>query len=257
MTRKLIFALLFSALIGTAWAKDDKTEDLNQWAKSELAKYPETVNGVTVIYPTMSDDGKLSVSDIIDIEGKSQKEIFAGALVFIKNNINPEFELIESVDYDSYRFILARKTEQGSGKTASSYEYIMAFQVADGILSFVTYDIKAGWREKGLLPRKMDLEKLKPQTNERHKELVTEFSYLSTKYLLDMAEFIKSAKIPLITHWKELKSETVVKGMNETEVKIVFGRPYNERKTGSRVKWMYEDNSVVIFTDGIVSTVIN
>ena len=57
--------------------------------------------------------------------------------------------------------------------------------------------------------------------------------------------------------WKEIKAGDVVKGMNESEVKLVFGRPYNERKTGKRIKWMYEDNSVVVFTDGIVSTVIH
>ena len=240
-----------------AIAKDEKQDELNQWAKSELAKYPEVVEGVNVMYPTMSDDAKLSISDIIDIEGKSKDEIFTGALVFIHNNMIPEMEALESIDYDSRRFILARKTEQGSGKTTSSYEYIMAFQVADNMLSFVIYDIKAGYREKGILPRKLDLEKLKPQTTERHKELVTEFSYLTSKYLLDMADFIKTSSIHQISHWKEIKAGDVVKGMNESEVKLVFGRPYNERKTGKRIKWMYEDNSVVVFTDGIVSTVIH
>ena len=72
-----------------------------------------------------------------------------------------------------------------------------------------------------------------------------------------MADFIKTSSIPQISHWKEIKAGDVVKGMNESEVKLVFGRPYNERKTGKRIKWMYEDNSVVVFTDGIVSTVIH
>ena len=258
MKRNLIIALLTIISICTVSAKEkESSEELNQWAKSELAKYPEVVKGVTVIYPTMSEDGKLSVSDIIDIEGKSQDEIFTGALIFIKNNINPEMELIETVDYDSRRFILARKTEQGEGKNTSAYEYIMAFQMADNIISFITYDISAKYREKGIIPIKLELEKLKPQTNERHKELVTEFSYLNSKYLLDMADFIKSNPLPQISHWKELKEGTVVKGMNETEVKIIYGRPYSERLTGQRNKWMYEDNTVVIFTNGIVTTIIN
>lgn len=240
-------------------AKDDASADntLSQWAESEMAKYPETVDGVKVFYPSMNDDGKLSVSDLIDIEGRKKTQIFTNALVYIYDNLNAETEVIESIDYDSQRFIISRKLKQGSGKNTTSYEYISAFQVADGLLTFVSYDIKVEYREKGILPRKLNIEKLKPQENPRHKELVEEFSFLNSKILKEMAEYITATKPGTVTHWDDIKAGNAVKGMNMTEVKLALGRPYSERQMGKRTKWMYDNNSVIIFTDDTVTTVID
>lgn len=239
-------------------AKDDKaTDNLSQWAESELAKYPETVDGIKVFYPSLDENGKLSVSDIIDIPDKAQIDIFTNALVYIYDNYNPESEAIESIDYDSNRFIIARKLKQGSSGKTTSYEYISAFQIADGILSFISYDITCEYREKGILPRKLDIEKLKPQENPRHKELVEEFSFLNSKILKEMSDFICTSDNEKVTHWDEIKNNQAVKGMNKTEVKLALGRPYSERDMGKRTKWMYDNNSVIIFTNGIVTTVID
>ncbi len=258
MKRQLFIAISILLCATPMIAKDETSsaEELSQWAESEMAKYPEMVDGVKVYYPSMDDKGKLSVSDLIDIEGKTQREIFTDALVYIYNNFDAESEVIESIDYESNRFIIGRRLKQGSGKTTTTYEYISAFQVADGILSFVSYDIRAEYREKGILPRKLDIEKLKPQENERHKELVEEFSLLNSKIIKNMSEYIASAKSETVTHWDEIKAGNVVKGMNKTEVKLAFGRPLNERETGKRTKWMYDNNAVVIFTNGLVTTVM-
>lgn len=258
MKRYFLFAI--SAIICTAslTAKDDKsTDNLSQWAESELAKYPETVDGIKVFYPSPDENGKLSVSDIIDIPDNTQTGIFTNALVYIYDNYDPENEAIETIDYDSRRFIIARRMKQGSGGKTTSYEYISAFQIADGLMSFIAYDIRAEYREKGILPRKLDIEKLKPQENPRHKELVEEFSFLNSKFLKEMADYISSTKAENITHWNEIKDNQAVKGMNKIEVKLALGRPYSEREMGKRTKWMYDNNSVVIFTNGIVTTVID
>ncbi len=239
-------------------AKEDKTTDnLSQWAESELAKYPESVDGIKVFYPSLDENGKLSVSDIIDIPDNTQTGIFTKALVYIYDNYDPETEVIESIDYDSRRFIIARKMKQGSSGKTTSYEYISAFQIADGLMSFISYDIRAEYREKGILPRKLDIEKLKPQENPRHKELVEEFSFLNAKFLKEMTDFISSSDSEKVTHWDEIKNNQAVKGMNKTEVKLALGRPYSERDMGKRTKWMYDNNSVIIFTNGIVTTVID
>lgn len=239
-------------------AKDDNAADnLSQWAESELAKFPETVDGIKVFYPSLDENGKLSVSDIIDIPDNTQSDIFTNALVYIYDNYDPENEAIESIDYGSNRFIIARRMKQGSGGKTTSYEYISAFQIADGLMSFISYDIRAEYREKGILPRKLDIEKLKPQENPRHKELVEEFSFLNSKFLKEMSNYISSTEAEKVTHWNEIKNNQAVKGMNKTEVKLALGRPYSEREMGKRTKWMYDNNSVVIFTNGIVTTVID
>lgn len=257
MKRLLIIATASLLCSSSLTAKDNKpADDLGQWAESELAKYPETVDGVKVYYPAPDEDGKLSVSDLIDIEGKSKTAIFTNALVYIYDNFDSENEVIESIDYESKRFIIARKLKQGSGKNTTAYEYISAFQIADGILSFVSYNIRAEYREKGILPRKLDIEKLKPQENARHRELVEEFSFLNSKILKEMSDYISSTTPESITHWDDIKEGNAVKGMNKTEVKLALGCPYSERVSGKRTKWMYDNNSVVIFTDGIVTAVM-
>lgn len=253
--RYFISLLLLLPLLNLS--AEEKTGSLSQWTTEELSKYPETVNGIEVFYPSLDENGKLAVSDLLDIPGKTGESIFIGALEYIYDNLDPELESIESIDYDSHRFIMARKMKQGSGKTSTSFEYILAVQVADGILSFGCYDISAEYREKGILPRKLDIEKLKPQENERHKELFIEYSHLNSKFLRNLAIYISQNKIDSVSHWDAIKSKKVVKGMNKTEVKLVYGRPISERTTGKRVKWMYADNAVVIFTNDVVSTVID
>lgn len=249
----LLFAMLLVSISMTA---EQKTESLSQWAAEELAKYPEKVEGMTVFYPELDENQQLVVSDIIDVPGQSEVQIFTNALVYLYDNLDPETESIESIDYDSHKFIIARKMKQGSGKTTTAYEYILAFQMTDGLISFACYNIDAEYREKGILPRKLALEKLKPQEIERHKELVIEFSSLNTKYLNDIAKYATETKPEVVSHWENIENKEAVKGMNKTEIKLIFGRPVSERITGKRTKWMYADNSVVIFTNDIVTTII-
>jgi hypothetical protein len=44
--------------------------------------------------------------------------------------------------------------------------------------------------------------------------------------------------------------------MNQTEVMLVKGKPTSNRTSNSRVKWMYGNDNVVIFTDGKVTNII-
>lgn len=131
-----------------------------------------------------------------------------------------------------------------------------AFQVVDGMLSFVTYNIQTAYKEKGILPRKMAIEKLKPQEKEQHKNVVETFSYVNSKFLQEMVEYVKSAQNQPVTHWEEIETSDVVKGMNETEVKLAAGRPSTVREQGNKTRWMYSNTFVVVFTDGVVTTVV-
>ena len=71
-----------------------------------------------------------------------------------------------------------------------------------------------------------------------------------------MAAYVSDNPSLKVTHWKDIKDGTVVKGMNETEVKLVGGAPVSVRKMGKRSKWMFSNDFVVIFTGGVVTTVI-
>ena len=59
-----------------------------------------------------------------------------------------------------------------------------------------------------------------------------------------------------VKHWPEIKKGIVVKGMNEAEVRLIGGSPRSINNTGERVQWMYSNDFIVIFTNGMVSAVI-
>lgn len=212
---------------------------------------------VKIYKPENTNDGTIAVSDVIDIPNRSKDEIFTGILSFIYNNLNTETEAIEKVDFDNQRITLFRKLKQGEYKDATTYEYLISFQMGDNMLSFIASELKAEYKEKGFLPRKLDFEKLKPTEKERHKELIDEFSTLNSQYLHSIAKHVATTKPETVTHWSQIKAGKAVKGMNKTEVIMTLGRPAIERTTGTREKWMYGNEYVIIFTNGIVSSIID
>lgn len=257
MIRIFLYIVVAVILACPVSAKEqvNATLDLGEWAREQAAALPESIDGVKIFRPIV-DDGKAVVSDLIDLPATSAECLFTAALAFIADNIEPETDVIDAIDYESYRFALTRMQTQGTGKNTASYKYTLAVQAADDIMSFSEFDIKVEYKEKGILPRTIGLEKCKPAENTRHRELVEGFSFVSSKFLKDMCDFISANKDLKVTHWNEIKSNQVVKGMNEVEVKLAAGRPANVRSTGNRTKWMYSNDFVVIFTEGIVSTVI-
>lgn len=236
-------------------AKDDSPANLAEWVQQQKDVLPATVDGVTVYRPTI-DNGNAVISGLIDIPDIDKERVFVAMMVYAADNLDLETEKIDNVDYSKKRFVVARNVSEGEGKDAATYTYNNAFQAFDGIMSFLAYEISIGYREKGIIPRTLAFEKLKPEKNTRHKELIENFSILNSKYLDGMARFVKNADNISVSHWDEINARKIVKGMNATEVKLIAGRPRNITESGSREKWMYNNDFVVVFTDGIVSNVV-
>lgn len=224
-------------------------EDLPQWAVS----MPELVDGVTIFAPG-NDGGKMIVSDLVDFEGKPQANIFANILYTVQQNFDSETEEIEKTDYKTARISLRRS--QADADNAATYNYTIALQITDNIMSFHVFDISVSFKEKGILPRTLAIEKFKPAENQRHKELVQGCVIGISKYIAGLAAAVNAGAAEEVTHWDEIAAAKVVKGMNPTEVLIIKGRPASERKSGSRLKWMFGNENVVIFTDGLVTSVL-
>ena len=242
--------------------KEDKNVEVSENPKSGISQIKDSPKAtfkdeVTMYHPIVSNDGTMAVSDVIDIPGRNEDEIFTGLLIYLYDNFDAKLEEIGVVDFDNRRVEMRRKLKQGEYKNTTSYEFVLSFQMGDEMLSFVTTELKAEYREKGILPRKLDFEKLKPEENTRHKELIDEFSTLHSTYLHQLARSIALTEHQKVRHWDELKAVSIVKGMNQSEVKIVKGKPSIERVSGTRVKWMYGNEYVVIFTNGIVTSIID
>jgi len=258
--------LMAAATASTATAsKKDKSEkdeiagmDLRTWAEEQAKILPAEVNGVRMMRPIIENE-KATVSELIDIPGVSKEQIFIAALLYATehlDNSEKAIDKIDVVDYDARRFVITRRANHGEGKNESAFKATTAFQCADDMLSFATYDIDVTYKEMGFLSRTRAIEKLTPMKNDRHKELFEDFAYTNSTYIMDMTRFISEHPDLTVDHWQEIKNQEVVKGMNETEVKLAVGIPLSNRTSGSKVKWIYSNNYVIIFTGGKVSTVI-
>ena len=254
MTNKLIAIILFSAASFSIFA-DENSTTLENWSKDLAQNGPEFVNGVKMYRPTMN-DGQLTVSDFFETQEKNDETALTKSLLFCINNLDRTNEYIETIEPDQKRFLIDRYIIDGEGKDEMKFSYKLAFQVTDGIISFIASDITVEFKEKGFFPRKIKIEKLKPEEKEDHKKIIENFSYLNSKFLQELAKFVNEGNCQEVSHWPEIASGHAVEGMNETEVLIAVGRPINIRNQRTKAVWMYSNDFVVIFTDGTVSSVV-
>lgn len=260
MPRLFVTILAILALAVPAFAKDDKktTEsDLVTWANGQASRLPDEIDGIKIYRVNGFDtDGKARVTAFIDMPGLNQEKCFEAAIISVIDNMDTGLDAIEAIDFNSKKFAVMRSIEQGEGKNTTTFTFTTAFSFDEGLMSFVTYDITIGFREKGLIPRKMAIEKMNPAANKRHKELTEDFALVSSRMIDDIVRnSAKNSALPII-HWNEIKAGTVIKGMNETEVKLIGGQPRSVTKSGNRVQWMFNNDFIVIFNDGFVSNVM-
>ena len=237
-------------------AKADGSGDLVGWVEENAGRGPEEIDGVKIFRPTET-DGKQMVSDIFEVAGMDKMTIMAKALAYCTDVLDKETEIIETVEPASARFVIGKVLTAGEGRNAATFTCHIAFQAGDGILSFACYDLTASYKEKGILPRTLAFEKLKPAEKSQHKEMVEAFSIANSRFLKEVFDFVATGECQPVTHWAEIEACEVVKGMNETEVKLSIGRPAHVSNAGGgRVKWMINNSFVIIFTDGVVTSVI-
>lgn len=232
-----------------ATAQDGGESSLSSWVE----EFPESIEGVKIFSPQM-EDGVIRISDLVDFEGRDRDRVFVNALSDIRSNAEGTVEEVENVDANGRRIKVHRQSPSPGGD--ATYNYSVAFQMADNMISFLIYDISISYKERGIVPRTQQIEKLKPKENRRHKELVDGFVVDASKYIGRVSEAITANSAQEVNHWAEINSGTVVKGMNQTEVLLVRGKPSSSRTSGNRIKWMYGNERVVVFTDGVVSTVL-
>lgn len=257
--RITLIALAIMAVATVPVAADDNApagNDLAGWVEENAGKAPDMVDGIKIYRPTET-DGRQMISDFFDVPGTDKMTIMAKALAYCTDVLDKETEIIETVEPASGRFVIGKMLTVGSGRNAVTYTYHIAFQSGDDVLSFACYDITVQYKEKGILSRTLTFEKLKPEEKEQHKEIVETFSIENSRFLNDVLNFVKTGECDPVAHWDEIEACQVVKGMNMTEVKLSIGRPAHVTDQGNgRVKWMISNNFVVIFTDGIVTSVI-
>lgn len=215
---------------------------------------PESVDGVEVLRPGV-DAERINVSDLMDFPGLPTDTVFVRLVKSLRERFSADTEDFARIDFADRRMAMRRSVSDDSD-AGVEYNYSVSYQPADGMLSFMVSDISVSYKEKGILPRTIPLEKLKPKTNRRHRELYEGFVLHITRYIEALSGLIRDSDALPVTHWDELAGGRAVKGMNTTEIILLKGRPNSERRTGSRLKWMYGNEDVIVFTDGIATAII-
>lgn len=250
---KITLAAAFMLLSVAAQAKDAKPEiPIDQWLLTHSTSAPAEMDGVAMHYPVMS-DGIVTISATLPVKIIDGQQILTNALV--ANNDNQELTLV-SVEPEQGEFVYTVKQQRGSYKDAATVSYNLNGVCEKGQIILTACNIAVNYKEKGIIPRTLKMEKFNPGKHQRHAELIDLTALEVSKLMAQLASSAESEKAESVSHWKEILAGNVVQGMNMTEVTLAKGKPFSVSGPASKTKWRYEDNMLVIFTDGIVSRVI-
>lgn len=243
--------------------------DYNEWIPQQ--QWPSDIDGVKQFYPstqvveTVGDDDANAndtvavVTGRLSVSGLDARQCFLSALVFASNNFNvDDNEGFEEIDYSGLGFKILLKTTQGGNNNETTYTRSISCKTDDGCIDFTVNEIDCRFRDKGVIPRTIRMEKLQPDKNKRHAELVKEFVEVNSDYLGRLADYMSSRNDIQSPNFAKLeKGGNVTEGMNMDEVTILLGPPLNKRKSGKKYRWIYSNDFVVIFTDGVVTKIVN
>lgn len=241
--------------------------DYNVWIPT--SGWPSVEGGVEQFYPQSiaipSEEDEAVVDTVavvkgsITMPGMDARQCFLAALVFASENFDTELgEGFEDIDYKNLNFKILLKSTQGANNTETTYTRSLNVAATDGMLNFTTTDIDCRYREKGIVPRTLRLEKLQPDKNSRHASLVKEFTEVNSSYIDKLRQYIATRNDIMSPNFDKLAAGSkVIPGMNMDEVTILLGVPLNKRKSGEKFRWIYSNDFVIIFTDGVVTKIVD
>ena len=209
-----------------------------------------------------TDDGALIVSDIIDFPRTSKNELFAKSVIATRDNITGENDVLEEIDFKDEKIFFVKSISNGKGggklldKEIATYKFAVTVTPSSDALLLTVDDMWVTYKDKGILQKTTPIGSLKDD-NSRQDALKKEFVNILSNFLNQYVQDVRNAEYQKISHWDEIEKGRVVKGMTQYEVKVLKGSPRNESKNGERVKWMYANDNVVIFTNGVVTSVID
>lgn len=237
--------------------KDPKPPvDYTEWIS--IQELPAQEDGVTLFYPsTEPTDGAAVIKGTIPVKGLDARKVMLATLLYAVNNFDTEAdEGLLSVDYDKNEFSAMLKSTQGTNNKEATYTRYLTVKAKEGGFDFATTDVAVRYREKGLIPRTLPLASLHPESNTRHGELVMELTWVNSKYLNDMGAYAVSRPDIVAPNLAAVKNGKVTIGMLPDEVNILLGPPLEIRKSGEKRRWIYGNETTVIFENGKVSRVI-
>lgn len=238
--------------------KDPKPRvNYTSWIASK--DFPKEDEGLKLFYPqTAASDSCTVIAGSLPIKGLTPQQAMLAAMIYVSENLEPEGqERITEINFPQREFSFLLSTTVGSNNREATYNRLVTIKGSKGALVFNVSDIDIRYRQKGLIPRTVDIETLHPESDKRHEELILELVRINSKYLCDMTAYATTRNDLKVTHFDEIKQNVVVKGMNPDEVTLAKGAPRDTRRSGERTRWIYDNETVIVFTGGKVTKVID
>lgn len=240
--------------------------DYTEWIPTQ--SFPEEIDGVRQFYPVSDSfideesgerDTTAVVRGSVAVNGLTARQVMLAAMVYASDHFDRENqEGFEDIDYDENRFTILLKSTQGTTSNETTYTRSLTVTAHGGGFDFETSNIDCRYREKGIVPRTQRLEKLHPDNNKRHLSVLKEFVEVNSAYIYALAEYASTRSDIKSPNFDKMKrGADVAVGMTEDEVTILLGKPMNKRQSGERVRWIYANDYVIIFTDGKVSKIVD
>ena len=208
-------------------------------------------------YPSSMKDGKMNVSNSINFENITSERIFINTMLYVINKAEYGREHIEKLDVENKQLsVILEIPSNFYSENSTYYQYNNTFRAIGTKLSFTASEMLVKYKNLMGDWKEIPFEDLNPDKKAKHKNYANEHAALNSIYLNDLFLFIKTNQPEKVIHWNNIAEGNIVKGMNETECLLAIGKPMHIRKNGNQIKWMVNNDFVVIFENNIVIRVI-
>ena len=200
---------------------------------------------------------KYVVNGFITFDKLTDEEIYANTLLWTVENVCPKLQEGINDRNDkgkSFRCDWIIGSLAGSG-FENTYYCRVNFRVADQKLVYYISDVlieSPAFVMKKVTP----LEKLTPDKKAAHKQTMEDFTQSESSVLNKLFDFISTNQLSEITHWDAISIRKPIKGMNEDECRLAFGKPQSILETNGEIQWMYSSSFYLFFKNGQVQTII-
>lgn len=234
--------------------KKGKVENVETVLDTLAITLPEGV----IYYPCLkSDETNWIVSGTYDFQGKSAEELFVNSLLFAieQAEAGKEHVLIQDISKKSFS-LLMQLPSNFYPETKTYYKYANTISVENERITFLATEMHVCSNNLFGDLKETLFESLQPEKKAKHKNYMNELAAQNSVYLHKLFEYIQTNKPQPISHWEEISVGNIIKGMNTTECLLAVGKPLHIRKSGNQIKWMVNNDFVVLFENDIVVRVI-
>lgn len=217
----------------------------------------QTFTEQKTIYPSTINEGKRIISGFQAFE-MNDDDIFSNAMKWtIENNCQHGRDALFDIQVNNKNFSFSFMSDvMEAGKPKYSFTANANIRVVDGKLVYTIYDIQYNSNSFVPINNIISLDRLSPDKKPKHKVIINSFEQEASKILNQLFDAIIEKNCKTITHWNDINIQRAVKGMNEDECTLAFGKPNSKYEGNGKVQWSYGLNFVIIFCEGIVETIL-